>query len=536
MTIREEPSTDDFADEFAEDFEAINGSAARAAINGGSGEQAEDDWQNPISLDMPLLPTVPSDTFPPAIGEMIDAVAAETETPRELAVGIALGTLAAACQGKVVVRVKPGYIEPLNLWPIAPLHSGARKTAVLRQMTRPLTQWEAEQVKATRAEIAAAMSERETALAQIQSMRTRAARLQPGSTEYAVAASEIANLEVALKEVPRAPRLWGQDVTPEKLGVLMADHDERMAIISDEGGIFEIMGGRYSRGIPNLDLFLQAHAGAPHRVDRGSRPPVLMQHPALTMVLSPQPEVLHGLAAQPGFRGRGLLARFIYLLANSTLGYRNGNGPAVPERVSIAYEACIWRLLEIKAPQDGPLVIELSDAARAEWREYFGAIERKMRPDGGFEHMQDWAGKLPGLAARIAGLLHCAEHSSDVEPTASKLSLDTMTRALEFACVCEDHALAAYDLMGADVALRGARKLWGWIDRQRKTEFTFRDAFQALRRSADFPKADDLEPAFAVLVERAYIAPKQTAPRPGRPTRLYEVNPALTEDWPKERN
>jgi hypothetical protein len=463
---------------------------------------------------------------------MIDATAAETETPRELAVGMALGTLAAACQGKIVVRVKRGYSEPVNLWPITPLYSGERKTAVQQRMTRPLAQWEREQVKEKKAEIARALSERETALAQIQAMRAKAARLEPGSGDFADASRKIADLEVTLKEAPRAPQVWAQDVTPERLGVVMADNNERMAIISDEGGIFEILAGRYSRGIPNLDLFLQAHAGAPHRVDRGNRPPVLMQHPALTMVLSPQPEVLHGLAANRDFRGRGLLARFTYLLAASTLGYRNGEPPSAPESVLIAYEACIRRLLSIEPPKDDPFVIELSEEARAEWREYFGAVERDMRPDGRFEHVRDWAGKLPGMAARVAGLLHCADHAFDADLTASKLSLDTMARALDFACVCESHALAAYDLMGADLALEAARKLWSWIARQRKPEFTFRNAFQALRGS--FPRAADLDPAFEVLVERAYVAGKQTPRSVGRPTRIFQVNPSLTMDWPKE--
>jgi hypothetical protein len=346
------------------------------------------------------------------------------------------------------------------------------------------------------------------------------------------ASRKIADLEVTLKEVLHTPQVWAMDVTPERLGVLMADNHERMAIISDEGGIFEILAGRYSRGVPNLDLFLQAHAGAPHRVDRGSRPPVLMQHPALTMVLSPQPTVLHGLATNRDFRGRGLLARFTYLLGASTLGYRNGEPPPVPESASIAYEACIRQLLSIEQPQDGPLIIELSDEARAEWHEYFGAVERDMRPDRRFEHTRDWAGKLPGMAARIAGLLHCAEHAFDANMMSSKLSLNTMARALDFACVCEHHALAAYDLMGADLELKAARKLWGWVERRRKAEFTFRDAFQALR--GGFPRAAELEPACDVLVERSYITPKQTAPRAGRPQRIYQVNPVLAADWPKE--
>jgi hypothetical protein len=397
-----------FDTQLADDLAAMEGESVRTALgfNGGKSNQ----WERPIPLDTPTLPSLPADTFPVAIQNMINAVAAETETARELATAMALGTLAAACQGKVEVSAKSGYREPLNLWTVAPLPSGERKTATLHRITAPLVKWERERAEEMKPAIARTFSERETGLAQIQNLGTRAARLEPGSAEFARAASRIADLESRLPEILRARRVWSQDITSERLGSLMADHGERMAIISDEGGIYANLAGRYSRGIPNLDIFLQAHAGAPHRVDRGNRPPVLMEHPALTMVLSPQPEVLHGLAENSDFRGRGLLARFIYLLPASALGYRNGDGPPVPESVSTAYESCISGLLNIEA--DSPLVIELSPEALAEWREYSAAVERDMRPDGRFEHMRDWAGKLPGMAARVG--VCCIAPSTDL--------------------------------------------------------------------------------------------------------------------------
>ena len=90
-----------------------------------------------------------------------------------------------------------------------------------------------------------------------------------------------------------------QDITPEKLGQTLAENGERLAIVSDEGGVFDIMAGRYSNGVPNLDVYLQSHAGGAVRVDRGNRPPVMMNHPALTIALSPQPDVLRGLTEKP---------------------------------------------------------------------------------------------------------------------------------------------------------------------------------------------------------------------------------------------
>ena len=501
----------------------LNGAAAKP--------DSVDDWSPPISLDTPILPAFPRNTFPTPIGEMVEATAAATETPRELAIGMTVGVLAAACQRKIEVRVNPGYTEPTNLFALAPLDSGNRKTAVQKLLTQPLVEWERDQAKEMKPEIARALSERETKLALIQNMRAKAARLEHNSLDFADASRRIADLEEALPEIPHAPQIWCQDITPERLGPLMALNGERVAIISDEGGLFSIMAGLYSRGVPNIDLVLQGHAGSAHRVDRVNRPPVLMQRPALTMVMSPQPEVLHGLAKNRDFRVRGLLARYTYFLAASPLGYRNGDAPPVPESVANGYESCIRQLLSIAATEDAPLTIELSEAARAEWREYSAAVEKDMRPDGRFEHVRDWGGKLPGMAVRVAGLLHCAEHAFDPDLTASNLSLDTMRRALDFAAVCAEHALAAYALMGADEALKDARKLWGWIERRRKTAVTFRDAHQALRGS--FPRSADLEPAFDVLVERSYLVMRESAGRVGRPTKTYRVNPALTADWPK---
>lgn len=59
-------------------------------------------------------------------------------------------------------------------------------------------------------------------------------------------------------------------------GALLAEHGECMAWLSSEGGVFDLLQGRYSNGIPNLDLVLKAHSGDAERVDRGSRPPVFL--------------------------------------------------------------------------------------------------------------------------------------------------------------------------------------------------------------------------------------------------------------------
>ena len=79
--------------------------------------------------------------------------------------------------------------------------------------------------------------------------------------------------------------------------------------------MFDQMAGRYNQAAgPNLGVYLKGHAGDLLKVDRRGRPPEYVERPCLTIGLTVQPEVLQGLAGRPGFRGRGLLARFLYSL------------------------------------------------------------------------------------------------------------------------------------------------------------------------------------------------------------------------------
>jgi hypothetical protein len=488
----------------------------------------------PVSFDAPRLPQLEPSLFPSWLGDMITAVSEATETPPELAALLGLGTVAASVQGKVVVMPSPDYREPLSVFVAPALDSGNRKTAVLNEMTRPLRDWEREQAEKLQPEVDKAQSDRKTLEARVDSLRKQAGRKDGLDLENIMV--EIAKTERELPDVPSIPRLWTQDVTPEKLGSLMAENGERIAIISDEGGIFEILEGRYSSGISNLDLFLQAHAGAPVRVDRGSRPPVHLQSPALTVALSPQTDVIRGLALKSGFRGRGLLARFWYALPLSPLGYRKLESKPIPQSVREKYSQGLRNLLEMPPATDGDgrfveHVFEYSEDAFREWHEFRLMVEQGLREEGKFAQIKDWAGKFPGATARIAGLLHCVEYAGFI-PSKKEISLQTIKRALDIAAVLSEHALAAFGLMGADPAIEGAKKVWRWVESTRFESFTARDCFQALKGS--FRRMNELQPALDVLVERAYIAQAPNKERKGggrSPSPTYHVNPSLTEDW-----
>ena len=485
-------------------------------------QQQPEPWEPPVMLKDKTAPPLKAEYLPGLLGEYAQAVSIETETPLELAVGMILAAVSASIHGKFIVNIRAGYNEPTNLWILTALAPGNRKSAVLKKISQPLTEWEHLEHSRLQPVIEIARNQRKNQEARIKSLRARYGKAKQKDLKQIE--DEILEIQQNLIFVLEYPRVWAQDITPENLGTLLSHHEEKMAILSSEGGIFDIMGGRYSGGSPNFDIFLQSHAGDSVRVDRGSRDLVYLDAPSLVMGLTLQPSVLQNLTRQSSFRGRGLLGRFLYLLPESNLGCRNLETEPVNPHLQVQYNNSIAQLLDIEK-EDNPFVLSLSPAAYAIWLEFSRALEPEMAEGGRFEFLTDWASKLPGAAVRLAGVLHCSQH-----PEASNGVIDakTMGQSLDIAAILSEHALIAFDLMGADESLESAKKVWKWIKRGRYKEFKKRDCFNALKGS--FHRVEKIEEPLKILIERSYLR-SITKKTGGRPSIVYSVNPDLAKGW-----
>jgi len=488
---------------------------------------------DPIPLDARNAPPLPDDIFPGWLGEMITALSIANEVPPELPSMYALAVLGTVCQRRFSIRPEVGYFEPLNIWTVCAMESGNRKTAVTAPLTLPLLLWERGKAKSIGEEKAGAESRRKTLDARIGELRSKAKK-EDDPIDFKKMQDEIAQLESQQIPIPTVPRLISQDVTPEHLGTMLADNDERLGLLSDEGGIFDGMAGRYS-SIPNLDIFLQSHAGSHVRVDRGSRPSVILNHPALTIGLSPQPDVVAGLTKNKGFRGRGLLARFIFSIPASKLGYRHLEPHPVPDSVAAIYNEEVTALANVPASMnsDGveiPRVLRLTDGAWRAWKAWQRDVEVMMREGGRLENLKDWGGKCPGATARIAGLLHCATYASCIE-TVLEVEQDTMERAIKLAKYLLEHAIVAFDLMGADESNDAARSIWKNIEAKQAAKFTMREAWMPIR--SKFKQVADIEPGIVALIDHNLIFEPHQAEsgKTGRPSRFFHVNPKIVEGW-----
>ena len=473
-------------------------------------------WDTPIPFDEYDLPAFPVDALPEVIRRYVLAVAESTQTPVDMAAVEALGIVSLCCQGKYFIRGNADWAEPLNTYMVVIMEPAERKSSVLSMMIRPVEEYEKEENSRRNAEIVESRMIQDKLEKEKRSLVERASKGKATEEEVRAKAAELAKFEPA-----KPLRLFVDDVTSEKLTSVLAENKGRAAVVSAEGGIFSIMSGLYNRNV-NIDVFLKGHSGDTIRVDRVGRASESIIHPALTMVLAVQPEVLNGLMSNNTFRGRGLTARFLYAMPKSTVGSRSFSTKPIPEGVRARYQALIETILSSENEQEP---ISLDDSAREVLEDLFNEIEGRLKGD--LAEISDWAGKFVGAVLRIGGILHVMKYPKD--SMFDPVDRETMENAVSIGRYFLAHAKAAYSLMGADTVNKDAQHLLSFIKRERLAEFSRRDAMRLCR---SFKTADSLQPVLNRLCEYGYIAVKPVPPSygPGRkPSDTYLVNPAVWE-------
>jgi replicative DNA helicase len=481
-------------------------------------------WDLPVPLvGSGPLPRFPAAELPPTLADFVTGLATATQTPPDLPGVMVLGALAGAAGGRAVVEVRAGWREPTNLFLGVAMAPGNRKTAVVQEVTCPLHGAERQAIETAREGIREAQVQRDIAQ-QRASDAIKAARSLSSDEDVDAKEQEAKDLAAMAEAiaVPAMPRLLADDATPEALASLMAAQGGRIALISAEGGPFDMMAGRYSK-VPNLDVYLKGHAGDHLRTDRQGRDGHIIERPALTVAVAFQPGILPKIAASEGFRARGLLARFLFAVPHSFVGYRQIGAAPIPPDVTEKYQHLIRSLVLTLAEWTDPCILTFSSGANDRLLDLERVLEPQLAPDAPLGMLADWGSKLAGAVARTAGLLHLAENLTTGyrEP----ISEETFLAAARIGDYFLAHAMAAHGLMGADPSVEDARDLLRWIQKLDAPTFSKREAHRA--NQARFRRAADLDPGLDRLEDHGWIR-RQPIDHdgPGRPpSPVYEIHP-----------
>jgi replicative DNA helicase len=491
-------------------------------------------WDEPVPFgeDAPP-PTFPLDVLPGAFREHAPALAHATQTPPDAPALMETAAAAAGLAKKFQFRVRQGWTQPANLYVALAMFVGERKTSVLRPVTAPVFEAEAEARDAARPRVAEAEAARGAAEARVKHLQNRAAReddaaerqrLRDAAAEEARALAECA--------VPAKPVFVADDATPAALARTLIEQGGRLFQCAAEGTCFEIVLGRDS-DVEDYDVYLKGHEGDPIRIDRIGRGRTGHDSPALTCGVAIQPDVLRGLGASLKATARGFVARWLYSLPAPRVGSRAIRPAPVPPTAANRYRNVMLRIWRHPLPADGKeAVVEFAADADDALAEFETWLEPQLAPDEPLGGRDGWGSKLAGAVARLAGVFHLVD-----EAEAGRLGCpEKVPRSRVEAAVrlakeyLIPHARRAFAAMRADPAEGVARRLLRWIARHpEKLTFTRSEAFQQLKDKGAVQTAAALDPAFGLLADHAYIrAAMVTRTRSGPVPDVFVVNPRWT--------
>lgn len=457
-----------------------------------------------------MLPPFPVQVLPLPVADLVLEVAESTQTDEGMAGTVALGVMAAAASGFAEVQVRPGYVEPLNLWVAPAALPAERKSAECTVLSAPLVDLEAELVKHAAPLIEEARTLKEIAEKIAEGDKRTAGNASPDKRDAAASAAVTSVQQAAALTVPALPQIIADDVTLEALGSRFAEQGGRLAIVSTEGGFLVTAAGRYSSN-PDLSVPLKAHAGDRFRVDRVGRATEFVNKPALTLVMMVQPGVLAAAASNTAFHDSGFLARFLFAFPPSRLGHRAVDPAPLDPTTVAAYGARITKVARTLRKAEQMQTLTLDPGADAVRLDFARRVEVQLGPDGKLAHVRGWAGKIVGTTVRVAGLLHLLEHGTTVDT----ITAESMRGAVALGEYFTAHALHAFNEMAArDDDLELARRTVALIGRNPKfCEFSARELFTAAPRSW-MPDTATMDAALDKLVDYGWIMPE---PEPQRP-------------------
>ena len=533
------------------------------------GDPVPEPWPDLLPIEGPPLPELDLDGVPDPLAKMVEATSRALEVPPELPFALGITAVSALLIGRVVIEVDDGWVERPGLYTATILDPAERKTPALRLMTGVLDEYQARRVAEEEAAIAQRRSERQVIEREVEQARRYVAKArdqergQRGDQKTQklfdrVAEEEhLAQLVRRLVEFPEPVEfcLLTEDATPEALILYLNEHG-RIAVLSDEGGLFDVLAGRYSNsGAANLDVVLTGYTGGPVRGRRVGSDGVgrRWQIPDVSMALgfAVQPDVLAAVMENRQMVRRGFAQRFLFLLPAGRVGRRRGDTKAVPESVQRAWRS---RLIELAGTPDSPPyppepgpeggsggyggesqgshAVSLSSGAREVVRSLAAVTEARMTPEGDLFAIRGWGGKLVGTLCRVAAAFHFIRHG--VGGVGEPVDERDMTTAAGLADLFAAHARRAFRLPDSGrLPVADVRRVTRWIERRPEVQvFTARDVFQDVHNpDGAFPQIDELTPVLRRLADHGWIRElpdSRPAGTPGRPpSPRYQVNPKI---------
>lgn len=383
-------------------------------------------------IEDPAAVPFPTIYLPDVVAEMVEAVSQSEGTPRSLGACCALGVVSASIGRGLRVRSGPDRTTPGNIYIIGSAQSGTAKSITYKHFARPLLEFEAGLVEDWKMNILpGAQAEKAVLEEELKNLRAEVKKVETPEARNILRAQiqeKMEALEVEEAKMVR-PALTVEDVTTEKLGLMLHQNGECMAHFSaDAGAVLNNLFGRYNP-LKRVDdsLLVKAFSGDPVYVDRIGRGHIDLKEPLLTVLWLLQPEKLESVLGNASLVEGGLMPRMLSCHTNCQPEHITGSRVRIPIEVIQRYSHLVRSLLQTyRIPNESRII-----KAHANATEWLNMIHNRIvdRRKSELRDTTIFAARWAEHAWRLAVVLHAMKYGEEACKT--ELELDTAVHAGE---------------------------------------------------------------------------------------------------------
>ena len=477
-------------------------------------EDEPDLWELPKPFENECsLPKLTERCMPPKLWDYLRAVAEYVQVAPEMGVLPLLSVLSMCVQGKAAVKhPMNAHTEPLNLYTMTIAAPGERKSGCFREFVRPASEYQREKNKS----LERAIRDYSTQKTYLENQRDKALKGKGDINEARKLDSQLA----ALKEI-HPLKLTVTDVTAEALAGEMKKQGEKIAILDDEGTVFDVLAGIYSNGQANLNIMLKSYDGSPCTISRKTSGDISLYGPLLTVGLMVQPAHFGEAMSNRQFSGRGFIHRFLFAFPEARAGKLNFNSPDIPPKLKREYDDLVKGLLVLPDAEDEPPVLCFDETAALLCENYHDHIQHLIQQAGNSDDVREWANKQFARMMRIAAVFHLTEHGMK-----GKIDAQTVVWAQELALWSEKHALCALSGEGSESdTVRNAKLI---LEKLRKLGVDEITKSELLSKKLSRLSAKELFYPLELLENLNYIkVTEKKQDGTGRPKVTIKINPNI---------
>jgi hypothetical protein len=475
------------------------------------------------SDDEPTAAEFPLDALPPVMACMVVAVASCEHVPPALPALAAIGVASASIGAGLEVVSGPNRVTRGNLFLLGAAESDSGKSETFRVVAGPLLDHQSRLLEAWRTKTSPELqSELRVLDKEIGSLEKKAAKAGDpsererlrGELEYKLARKDDLARKAAM------PCVMAQDVTTEKLAVLLRDNAEVVFSASaDARKVVQNLMGRYNAlQTSDESLYLSGYSGDFVRVDRQGRDAVVLHRPCLSLCWLVQPDLLATMLGEESLSASGFLPRLLICDTRAKPQRIENEAPALPEAIRAAWWKLVADLLASYHDAATPFRVEPTPAALACLTEFHNAVvDRRI---GDLADVGAFAARYAENAWRLAVTFHAAlygadahSHPLDAETAANAVRVVEWFAAAQLEILSKARRQAASNVEDEVLDLLASN-----YERKRQ-DFTTAREVQRARITAD---ADSARALLARMADSGLLSFEDiTPPNGGKPTRVF---------------